>query len=115
MFQYDVKLAIFDLLGLAYGVMFGFMMFHWQHEVNNAYWVPNTEYNEIEAGLLGSTYLLVPWYLKWSTLGIEYHHIHHLTTRIPSYKLQMCHEEAPYQYWESITVVDKKKSFCWII
>jgi acyl-lipid omega-6 desaturase (Delta-12 desaturase) len=64
-----------------------------------------------EAGLLGSTYLLVPWYLKWSTLGIEYHHIHHLTTRIPCYKLQECHEEASSVLWETITVVDRKKAF----
>ena len=31
--------------------------------------------------------------LAWITFGIEYHHIHHLNSRVPSYNLQKCHDE----------------------
>jgi omega-6 fatty acid desaturase (delta-12 desaturase) len=35
----------------------------------------------------------VPFWFKDSTCAIEYHHIHHLNTSVPSYNLQKCHEE----------------------
>ena len=39
--------------------------------------------------------LRVPPWLKWFTMGIEYHHVHHLSVEVPGYRLQRCHEEAP--------------------
>lgn len=38
-------------------------------------------------------------------MGIEYHHIHHYTTKVPGYMLQKCHEEAPPGMWDDITVL----------
>ena len=49
--------------------------------------------------------LQIPWFLKWATFGIEYHHIHHLTPRIPSYNLQRCHEDNE-NLFHKITKVD---------
>ena len=36
-------------------------------------------------------------------MGIEYHHIHHMFTKVPGYRLRECHEEAPEGLWEGIT------------
>ena len=40
--------------------------------------------------------------IQFFTLGIEYHHIHHLYTKVPGYRLRECHESAPEGLWEGI-------------
>ena len=40
-----------------------------------------------ENGLKGASYIKVPWFFRFFTFGIEYHHIHHLNARIPGYYL----------------------------
>jgi omega-6 fatty acid desaturase (delta-12 desaturase) len=47
----------------------------------------------LDSGLKGSSFLQIPWYLKYFTGGIEYHHIHHANARIPNYFLETCHNE----------------------
>lgn len=91
----------------------GTMLFHLQHQVNAGFW---EDFNKEDtaaydvAQLHSSSMIVVPPVLKWATFGIEYHHIHHLNTRVPSYKLQKCHEEN-YYLFNKITVVDYKKAF----
>jgi omega-6 fatty acid desaturase (delta-12 desaturase) len=111
LYRLDPTLALLDFIGLCAGTTYGFLLFHWQHEVNSAYWVDTEKYNLKDASLLGCTYLLVPELAKWSTLGIEYHHIHHLSTKVPCYNLRACHEEAPPAFWSMVTIVDGKKAF----
>jgi hypothetical protein len=43
--------------------------------------------------LLGSSFIQIPYLLKYFTMGIEYHHIHHTNAKIPGYNLQQYHEE----------------------
>ena len=72
------------------------MLFHLQHQVNTGYYKKydeNDTFTHDKAQLHGASMLQIPWFLKWTTFGIEYHHIHHLTPRIPSYNLQRCHED----------------------
>jgi len=88
-----------------------YLLFHWQHEINTAYWKSSQDYDHKDACFLGSSFLLVPNSLKWITLGIEYHHIHHLNTKIPSYNLRKCHEEAPQEYWSIVQRVDFNLAF----
>jgi omega-6 fatty acid desaturase (delta-12 desaturase) len=38
-------------------------------------------------------------------MGIEFHHIHHLTTRVPGYVLAECHAAAPPGAWDAVTRV----------
>jgi omega-6 fatty acid desaturase (delta-12 desaturase) len=45
-----------------------------------------------ESGLEGSSFIMIPLWLKYFTMGIEYHHIHHCMTRIPGYNLQRTHK-----------------------
>ena len=74
----------------------GVMLFHLQHQVNEGYWrkFNNDDKKTWEkAQLHGSSMLRIPTLLKYFTIGIEYHHIHHLTTQVPCYNLQRCHED----------------------
>ena len=39
---------------------------------------------------------------QFFTMGIEYHHIHHMFTKVPGYRLRECHEQAPEGLWQGI-------------
>jgi len=99
-----------ELVAIVLASALGVILFHWQHQVNLGYRTDSKGHSVVEAGLHGSTFLLVPWYLRWVTLGIEYHHIHHLATHVPCYALHKCHEEAPQHFWANVTRVDWRKA-----
>jgi omega-6 fatty acid desaturase (delta-12 desaturase) len=71
----------------------GFMLFHNQHTYNPAYVVGKANWSFKDSGLIGSSFLQIPRYLKYFFMGIEYHHIHHMNAKIPGYNLQKYHEE----------------------
>jgi omega-6 fatty acid desaturase (delta-12 desaturase) len=79
---------------------FGVFLFHLQHTFVECVRVKGR--NLFDNGYYGSSYLVLPTFLKFFTAGIEYHHIHHLSSRVPSYRLQACHEEAPPGMWNGI-------------
>lgn len=99
-----------ELIALWATAILGVVLFHLQHGVNEGYRRDSEEHNAIDAAIVGSTFLPIPWFLKWATLGIEYHHIHHLNTRVPCYKLADCHHSAP-QLWESVNHVTYKMAW----
>ena len=75
------------------GGMIGLQLFHLQHQCNTPYRVDHRTHSSWDAGILGSTHLLVSWPINLMTLGIEFHHIHHASTRVPGYNLAKCHSE----------------------
>jgi omega-6 fatty acid desaturase (delta-12 desaturase) len=81
------------LVSMYISVILGFMLFHSQHTFNPPYVVNNDSWNMKNSGLLGSSFVQVPYLLKYFTGGIEYHHIHHINSKIPGYNLQKYHEE----------------------
>ncbi len=68
---------------------------HVQHQFEDAYWHRAGEWDFFEAGLRGASWLDLPGPLRWLTASIGLHHVHHLSTRIPNYRLQRCHDENP--------------------
>lgn len=71
----------------------GFMLFHNQHTYNPSYVVGDKEWSQKNSGLMGSSFIQIPKFLKYFYMGIEYHHIHHMNSKIPGYNLQKFHEE----------------------
>jgi omega-6 fatty acid desaturase (delta-12 desaturase) len=69
----------------------GFMLFHNEHTFNPSYVVGNDKWSQRDSGLSGSSFIQIPWFLKYFTMGIEYHHIHHMNAKIPGYNLQAYH------------------------
>jgi len=80
-------------VAIYFAEMIGTILFHLQHSVNIAYRQRKTSWDFTRAALEGSTFLDIPLILKPFTNGIEYHHIHHLNTNVPSYYIAKCHEE----------------------
>jgi omega-6 fatty acid desaturase (delta-12 desaturase) len=73
--------------------IYGVLLFFNQHTFNTPYMVTNEEWNQRDSGIIGSSLIQIPWYLKYFFYGIEYHHIHHINAKIPGYNLQKYHEE----------------------
>jgi acyl-lipid omega-6 desaturase (Delta-12 desaturase) len=73
----------------------GVWLFYVQHQYEDTYWRNRGEWDYATSALLGSSYYKLPRLLQWFSGNIGFHHIHHLSPKIPNYKLQQCHEENP--------------------
>ncbi|MCI0390943.1 MAG: fatty acid desaturase [Acidobacteria bacterium] len=73
----------------------GVWLFYVQHQYEDSYWRDRGEWDYATSALLGSSYYKLPRVLQWFSGNIGFHHIHHLSPKIPNYKLQRCHEENP--------------------
>jgi acyl-lipid omega-6 desaturase (Delta-12 desaturase) len=73
----------------------GIWLFYVQHQFEDAYWQRSEQWSYADAALRGSSFLKLPKPMQFMTGNIGYHHIHHLSVRIPNYNLQRAHEENP--------------------
>jgi omega-6 fatty acid desaturase (delta-12 desaturase) len=73
----------------------GIWMFYVQHQYEDVYWEKNDDWNYTAAALHGSSFYKLPKVLQWFTGNIGYHHIHHLSSKIPNYNLERCHNSHP--------------------
>jgi len=73
----------------------GIWLFHVQHQFEDSYWQRDPTWSFHQAALQGSSYYQLPRLLQWFTASIGLHHIHHLCSRIPNYRLQECLDENP--------------------
>lgn len=73
----------------------GIWLFYVQHQFEDAYWESHETWSYADAALRGSSYLKLPRALQFLTGNIGFHHVHHLSARIPNYNLQRAHEENP--------------------
>ena len=90
---YKYEIFIHWLCTAWIGSTLGVILFHNQHTFNPPYIVNNKTWNIKDSGIKGSSFIQVPYLLKYFTGGIEYHHIHHMNSKIPGYNLQAYHEE----------------------
>jgi omega-6 fatty acid desaturase (delta-12 desaturase) len=65
----------------------GVWLFYVQHQFEDTYWADDTGWSLHEAALLGSSHYDLPRVLRWFTANIGVHHVHHLSSRIPYYRL----------------------------
>ena len=63
-----------------------------QHQHENTVWESGEDWDFHQAALAGSSYFHLPRPLRWLTGNVGLHHIHHLNSRIPNYRLQDCLE-----------------------
>jgi len=90
----------------------GFWLFYVQHQFEGVYWERQEEWDYASAALQGSSFYKLPRILQWFTGNIGYHHIHHLSSRIPNYNLERCHRaHALFQKVKPITLLSSFKSF----
>jgi omega-6 fatty acid desaturase (delta-12 desaturase) len=78
-----VQLPITLLAGSA-----GVWLFYVQHQFEDTYWARQDAWSFHAGALQGATHYDLPGVLRWFTANIGIHHVHHLASRIPSYRLR---------------------------
>jgi omega-6 fatty acid desaturase (delta-12 desaturase) len=73
----------------------GVWLFYVQHQFENTYWEGDDAWSHAESSLRGSSYYVLPGILRWLTANIGMHHVHHLNSRIPFYRLPEVLEDHP--------------------
>ncbi len=73
----------------------GIWLFYVQHQFEDSYFENEAEWDFVKAAVDGSSYYQLPKVLQWMTGNIGYHHVHHLSPRVPNYKLEEAHESTP--------------------
>jgi acyl-lipid omega-6 desaturase (Delta-12 desaturase) len=68
----------------------GGWLFFVQHQFEEAHWEGADEWDMKIAALKGSSYLVMPKIMNWFSCNIGIHHIHHLCSKIPNYRLREC-------------------------
>jgi omega-6 fatty acid desaturase (delta-12 desaturase) len=73
----------------------GVWLFYVQHQFEGTFWAHDGEWTLHEAALRGSSHYDLPGILRWFTANIGVHHVHHLCSRIPYYRLRGVLREHP--------------------
>jgi acyl-lipid omega-6 desaturase (Delta-12 desaturase) len=71
----------------------GVWLFYVQHQYRDVLWEDETGWDYKTTALHGSSWFKLPRVLNWFTGNIGFHHIHHLSPRVPNYNLKKCHYE----------------------
>lgn len=90
-----VPYLIIRLIVTAVASSIGVWLFYVQHQFEDVYWERGDDWDYVNAALKGSSFYKLPKVLQWFSGNIGFHHIHHLSARIPNYNLQKCHEADP--------------------
>ena len=87
----------------------GVWLFYVQHQFEDAYWERGEDWDYTAAAMQGSSFYKLPKIFQWFSGNIGFHHIHHLSPRIPNYNLDRCHrsdpmfaEIKPMTFWGSL-------------
>ena len=73
----------------------GVWLFYVQHQFEHTFWADDQTWNVHEAALHGSSHYDLPAVLRWFTANIGVHHVHHLCSRIPYYRLPQVLRDHP--------------------
>ena len=73
----------------------GVWLFSIQHHFDGTLWARHGQWSALDAALRGTSFLRLPRWLQWATGNIGFHHVHHVSSRVPNYRLQACHAAHP--------------------
>lgn len=85
-----VQGTIFYISGLL-----GIWLFYVQHQFEDSYFENEEEWSYVKAAVDGSSYYKLPKLLQWLTGNIGFHHVHHLSPKVPNYYLESAHDSTP--------------------
>jgi omega-6 fatty acid desaturase (delta-12 desaturase) len=104
-----IQLTVMAVAGSA-----GVWLFYVQHQFEGVYWERHGDWDYLAAALQGSSFYKLPKVLQWFSGNIGFHHIHHLSPRIPNYNLEKCHQAEPlFQNVPPVTLFASFKSFAY--
>lgn len=91
----------------------GNWLFFVQHQFEGAHWERDSDWDFHVAALSGSSYFKLPALFQWFSGNIGLHHVHHLCSRVPNYRLQACLDAAP-ELQDVARVITMRESLgCW--
>jgi omega-6 fatty acid desaturase (delta-12 desaturase) len=89
----------------------GIWLFYVQHQFEDSYFENEDEWSYVNAAVDGSSYYKLPKLLQWITGNIGFHHVHHLSPKVPNYNLEKAHNASvPLQKATTITIGHSLKS-----
>lgn len=89
----------------------GIWLFYVQHTFEDSYFEEDEKWEYIKAAVEGSSFYKLPKLLQWLTGNIGYHHVHHLSPRVPNYKLEAAHNSSELlQHVPTITIATSIRS-----
>lgn len=102
-----------QLLVIFFGASVGIWLFYVQHNFEGVYWDRHTQWDYFKASMQGSSFYKLPAVLNWFSGNIGYHHIHHLSAKIPNYNLVKAYRENPIFHIQPLTILASLKSLKW--
>jgi acyl-lipid omega-6 desaturase (Delta-12 desaturase) len=94
------------------GATIGVWLFYVQHQFEVTYWAHPPRWTSEAAALQGSSYLILPEPLNWLTAYIGLHHVHHLSSGIPFYRLPHVLKDWPeLRNARCLTIAESVRSF----
>jgi omega-6 fatty acid desaturase (delta-12 desaturase) len=98
--------SIFMISGAA-----GIWLFYVQHTFEDSYFEEDKDWEYVKAAVEGSSFYKLPKLMQWLTGNIGFHHVHHLSPRVPNYKLEEAHKNTlPLQHVPTITLATSLRS-----
>ncbi len=105
---WKVVLGIHLPIVFFFGII-AFWFFYIQHTHEHTYMEEQKNWDYLIASLKSSTYYKLPKLWQWFTGNIGFHHIHHLSSKIPNYNLEKCAKENPILQ-KYVTILTFKES-----
>lgn len=102
--------ALVQFLVIFFGASVGIWLFYVQHNFEGVYWERRDHWDYFKASMQGSSFYKLSPILNWFTGNIGYHHIHHLSAKIPNYNLPKAFEENPILQVKPLTLLSSLKS-----
>jgi len=103
-----VPYLVLQLVAIGVAGAAGVWLFYVQHQFEDAYWERGEDWDFTAAALRGSSFYQLPRVLRWFSGNIGFHHIHHLSPRVPNYHLERCHRSA--RMFEEVEPISVRRS-----
>ncbi|OTX88034.1 fatty acid desaturase [Bacillus thuringiensis] len=89
----------------------GIWLFYVQHTFEDSYFEEDKDWEYVKAAVEGSSFYKLPKILQFLTGNIGFHHVHHLSPRVPNYKLEEAHNNTlPLKNVPTITLATSLRS-----
>lgn len=106
-----INFAVMVVPVLVAAAAMGVWLFYVQHQFENTSWDKSENWDRNSGALNGSSYYVLPRVLGWFTGNIGLHHIHHLCSHIPNYRLRECLDAMPeLKTINRLTIVESLKT-----
>ena len=95
---------------LYFASAFGVWLFYLQHQFKDVMWERTNNWDYTTIAMDGSSFVKFPPLLQWFSGNIGFHHIHHLSPKVPNYNLEKCYKENPLFQKKPMTFLESLRS-----